>query len=67
MMVHAWLKATDRNRNNLIQVMLLDYAKSFDHIDPNILLRKMENMTFNIPDGLLRWVKSFLNKEKPKG
>ena len=61
MTVHDWLKATDRSRDkNFIQVVPLDYAKAFDHIDPNILLRKLENM--NILDELLKWVESFLTK-----
>ena len=41
-----------------IQVILLDYSKAFDHIDPNVMLRKLENM--HIPDYFLRWVESFL-------
>lgn len=58
-MLHEWLKGTDDwRKQNFIRVVLLDYAKAFDHIDPNILIRKLEAM--NIPDPLLRWIESFL-------
>ena len=38
--------------------MLLDYAKAFDHIDLNILLRNL--------DELVRQVESFLTKQKQR-
>ena len=66
MMVHDWLKATDRSRDkNFIWIVLLDYmyVKAFDHIDTNTLLRKLENI--NIPDEMLRWV-VISNEEKAK-
>jgi hypothetical protein len=58
-MIHEWLQATDTSRDkNFVHVILLDYAKAFDHVDPNILLRKLQNL--DIPDPLLRWIESFL-------
>ena len=42
-MVHDWLKATDDCRNkNFVHIILLDYAKAFNHIDMNMLLRKLQ-------------------------
>ena len=58
-MIYDWLKAIDRSRDKIfIQIMLLDHAKAFNHIGSNILLIKLENI--NIPDGLFKWVESFL-------
>jgi hypothetical protein len=64
-MLHEWLKGTDNSNNkNFVHVVLLDYAKAFDHIDPNILMKKLEAM--DIPDPLLRWLESFLTDRKQR-
>ena len=39
------------------RTVLVDYRKAFDHIDHNILLKKMENL---LPKFLLKWYASFL-------
>jgi hypothetical protein len=58
-MVHDWSKATDDSRNkNYVHIVLLDYAKAFDHVDPNILINKLEAL--DIPYPLIRWTESFL-------
>jgi hypothetical protein len=58
-MLHEWLKGTDDSRKkNFVHIVLLDYSKAFDHIDANLLLRKLENL--NIPKPILRWLESFL-------
>ena len=45
LVINEWLKGTDESRNKfVIQIVLLDYSKAFDHMDPNVLLRKLENM-----------------------
>ena len=55
----------DRSRDkNFIQIVLPNYAQACDQIDPNISLRKLENM--NIPDELLRWVEYILTKRKQR-
>ena len=65
LMLHDWLKATDNSRKkNFIQIVLLDYAKAFDHINPNILMQKLTNM--DIPDPLLRWVECFLMNRRQR-
>ena len=53
-MFHEWQKSTDDSRKKIVQIVLPDYAKAFDHVDPNILLTKLQ--TLDIPDPLLRWV-----------
>jgi hypothetical protein len=58
-MVNDWLSATDDSRRkNHVQIILLDYAKAFDHVNPNILLGKLADL--DIPDPLLRWIENFL-------
>lgn len=58
-MLHHWLHGTDKWQDkNFVQIVLLDYAKAFDHIDHNILMHKLASM--NIPDSLLRWIEVFL-------
>ena len=65
LMLHEWLKDTDDSRKkNFVKVVLLDYAKAFDHIDANILIRKLEAMI--IPDPLLRWIESFLTNRRQR-
>ena len=58
-MLNDSLRSTDDSKDkNYIQIVLLDYAKAFDHIDPNILITKLQAL--DIPDCLLRWIESFL-------
>jgi hypothetical protein len=58
-LIHDWLKMTDDSKDKtFVHIVMLDYAKAFDHVDPNILLQKLQS--FDIPDPLLRWVESFL-------
>ena len=64
-MVHDWLRATDDSRNkNYVHIVLLDYAKAFDHVDPNILVNKLDNL--GIPDPLVRWAEAFLMNRKQR-
>ena len=61
LMMHEWMKSTDDSKNkNFIHIVLLDYAKAFDHIDPNILVNKLAAL--GIPAPLLRWAEAFLTK-----
>ena len=58
-MVHDWLTATDDcKKKKFVHIVLLDYAKAFDHVDANILLAKLQ--VLDIPDCLLRWIEAFL-------
>lgn len=64
-MLHHWLSGTDdASDRNFIQIVLLDYAKAFDHVDPNILMQKLTCM--NIPDALLRWIENFLSHRQQR-
>jgi hypothetical protein len=58
-MVHDWLTSTDDcKKKKFVHIVLLDYAKAFDHVDANILLAKLQ--VLDIPDCLLRWIEAFL-------
>ena len=45
---------------NYMQAVLVDYSKTFDRIDPTILLEKLKS--FNIPTFLLHWICNFLSE-----
>ena len=64
-MLHDWLGGLDKSKDgNFAQVVLLDYAKAFDRIDANILMKKLEAMA--IPDPLLRWIECFLSNRRQR-
>ena len=46
----AWKVETDS--------VYLDYAKAFDRVDHNILIRKLRS--YKVHDGLVTWIQSFL-------
>lgn len=54
----------DWRKKQYIQVILLDYAKAFDHVDANILMNKLADL--GIPDCLLRWIECFLIDRKQR-
>ncbi len=65
LMIHEWLQGTDDSRlKQFVKIVLLDYSKAFNHIDPNILMRKLEAL--NIPDPLLKWIEAFLSHRKQR-
>ena len=57
-LLHHLLKETDASKC-AVRVFLLDFAKAFDSIDYNILLRKL--VYLNVPVTILNWIKSFFN------
>ena len=64
-MVHEWYRATDDSTSRTyIRVLLLDYAKAFDRIDPYLLIDKLKLL--NIPDTLINLVKSFLTNRRQR-
>ena len=41
-MLHIWYRETDNYANaNIVRVLLVDYAKAFDRINPQILVEKL--------------------------
>ena len=60
-LVHHLLKETDASK---CVVFLLDFAKTFDLIDHNILLRKLIDL--DVPVTILNWIKSFLTKRRQR-
>ena len=55
-MLHNWHKALDDGQS--VRMLFVDYAKAFDHINHNILIRKLKS--FNVPGFIIRWATSFL-------
>ena len=49
----------DSKNGEFVELVLLDYANAFDHVDPNILLVTLHIL--NIPDCLLRWIEAFMS------
>ena len=62
-LVHHLLKETDASKC-AVRVFLLDFAKAFDLIDHNILLRKL--IYLNVPETILNWIKSFLTERRQR-
>lgn len=60
-LVHTILAGLDGG-NRYARILLLDFSKAFDHIDNNILLRKLRDN--NIPDILVSWQRAFLTERK---
>ena len=64
-LMHDLYKETDDwRKKQYVQVILLDYAKAFDHVDPNILLHKLADL--KIPDCLLRRIECFLTDRRQR-
>ena len=55
--IHYLLNRSDEPKN-VIRVFLLDFAKAFDHIDHNTLLRKLSSMS--VPGIIINWITNFL-------
>ena len=49
---------------NVIRILLLDFAKAFDHIDHKILLRKLSSM--EVPPIIISWIKNFLTEREQR-
>ena len=62
-LVRHLLKETDASKC-AVRVFLLDFAKAFDLIDHNILLRKL--IYLNVPETILNWIKSILTERRQR-
>ena len=62
-MVHAWTSATD-GTGAAVRVILLDYKKAFDLIDPRTLVTKI--LSLRIPRSVARWVCDFLTNRQQR-
>ena len=60
-MIHNWLSSLE-NPGYYLRVCFLDFSKAFDHIDHNILMRKLLNM--NVRRSLVTWICSFLSERR---
>ena len=52
------------NNGHQLRSLFLDYKKAYDHIDHNIVLRKLKNC--GAPNFLVRWVASFLSNRQQR-
>jgi len=55
-MLHQWHEAVDEGQS--MQTVFIDFAKSFDCVDHNILITKLTE--FGLPDAVIQWLRSFL-------
>ena len=55
-MIHNWTQATDA-KGAAVRVVMFDYKKAFDLIDPQIFIHKIFNLS--IPRSIARWVCNF--------
>jgi hypothetical protein len=62
-LLHHWLQATDSPKP-IVRSCMIDFSKSFDRIDHNIVLLKLEQM--KIPAILLKWCENFLRDRKQR-
>ena len=62
-LVHHLLKETDASKC-AVKVFLVDFAKAFDLIDHNILLRKL--IYLDVPETILNMIKSFLTERRQR-
>ena len=61
--IQEWLQAAETPKA-LIRACLIDFSKAFDHIDHNILIRKLQLL--NVPPILLNWCAAFLRNRQQR-
>ena len=62
-MVNDWYKQTDDSRKgNIVRILLIDYAKAFDRINPHILINKLRQLS--VPEFLINWISAFLSNRR---
>ena len=61
--IHYLLSRSDEPYN-VIRIFLLDFAKAFDHIDHNNLLRKLSSM--DVPQAIINWIANFLTEREQR-
>ena len=62
-MLHDWFSATD-TPFTIVDIVLIDYQKAFDHINHNIILHKLAAK--NVPSFLINWVAAFLQNRQQR-
>ena len=61
--LHTWYADTDGN-GKTVRVFLLDFSKSFDHINHQVLISKMRKLDIN--QAIINWVIDFLSERKQR-
>ena len=62
-LLHEAYTATD-DLKTTFEIVMIDFAKAFDHVNHYIVLRKLENR--GVPPLLLRWVHAFLYQRQQR-
>ena len=62
-LLHEWFTATDKLQT-IVDVILIDYAKAFDHLNHYIIIQKLTDM--NVPPILTQWVTAFLTDRQQR-
>jgi hypothetical protein len=62
-LLHEWYTATDTLKT-IVDVVLIDFAKVFDHINQNIIVNKLTSM--NVPPIITNWIAAFLHNRKQR-
>ena len=57
-MLHLWHRALDECKQ--VQILFIDYAKAFDHVDHTTFIIKLSTF-FSIPAFIVKWLHSFLS------
>ncbi len=57
-LLHEWYTATD-NLQTVVDIVLIDFAKAFDHLNHHIIINKFINM--DVPPILTNWISAFLH------
>ena len=61
-LLHEWMETLDAG--GLVRTVFVDYRKAFDHVDHNLLIRKL--LSHDIPHCLIRWVHNYLHHRRQR-
>ena len=61
-MLHHWHRALHEGHS--VRVLFVDYAKTFDHVDHNIVLLKLK--PHGVPGFIVHWMMSFLSDRQQR-
>ena len=62
-LLHEWFTATDAQKT-VVDIVLIDFAKAFDHLNHNIIIKKLVDM--DVPPILTQWVATFLHNRQQR-
>jgi hypothetical protein len=62
-MLHDWFNSTDK-LSTLVDVVLIDYQKAYDHLNHSLILQKLAKM--DVPPFLANWIAAFLQNRQQR-